>query len=174
MLEPWAETGFFWSSESDRRGVMLLVRMVASSFRCVDRAFQHSELAEFVRGPPRFLSSPFGLVTAFVWKVVQRGVTKMKMDRREFLRKAGLGSIALASLPTIVGSLATPAGAQGQRWYSFVVVSKGRTVGGGDHRLVLPGGGLLDARAGTGAGGGTYPPFATAPPGPPKPILGVG
>src|SRR3990170_1007832 len=49
MLEPWAETGFFWSSESDRRGVMLLVRMVASSFRCVDRAFQHSELAIFVR-----------------------------------------------------------------------------------------------------------------------------
>src|SRR3990170_6537379 len=76
MLEPWAETGFFWSSESDRRGVMLLVRMVASSFRCVDRAFQHSELAEFVRGPPRLLSSPFGLVTAFVWKVVQRGVNQ--------------------------------------------------------------------------------------------------
>src|SRR3990172_174353 len=148
MLEPWAETGFFWSSESDRRGVMLLVRMVASSFRCVDRAFQHSELAEFVRGPPRLLSSPFGLVTAFVWKVVQRGVTKMKMDRREFLRKAGLGSIALASLPKIADTLATPAAAQGQRWYSFVVVNKGKTIGGVDHRLVLARGGVFAPCAG--------------------------
>jgi len=174
MLEPWAETGFFWSSESDRRGVMLLVRMVASSFRCVDRAFQHSELAEFVRGPPRLLSSPFGLVTAFVWKVVQRGVTKMKMDRREFLRKAGLGSIALASLPKIVDSLATPAAAQGQRWYSFVVVNKGKTVGGVDHRLVMTGAGLFDAQAGTVDGGGNFLHFDNAPPGTPKPILGVG
>src|SRR3989304_8391351 len=154
MLEPWAETGFFWSSESGRRGVMLLVRMVASSFRCVDRAFQHSELAEFGRGPPRLLSSPFGLVTAFVWKVVQRGVTKMKMDRREFLRKAGLGSIALASLPKIVDSLATPAAAQGQRGYSFVVVNKGKTVGGGDDRLVITGAGGFDAPAGARGGGG--------------------
>lgn len=38
----------------------------------------------------------------------------MKIDRREFLRKAGFGSIALASLPTLVNALATPGWAQGQ------------------------------------------------------------
>src|SRR3990172_2845040 len=98
----------------------------------------------------------------------------MKMDRREFLRKAGVGWMALASLQKIVDSLATPAAAQGQRWYSFVVVNKGKTVGGVDHRLVLTGAGLFDAQAGTVDGGGNFLHFDNAPPGTPKPILGVG
>lgn len=98
----------------------------------------------------------------------------MKIDRREFLRKAGLGSVALASLPTLVNTLATPAAAQGQRWYSFVVVNKGKTIGGVDHRIVLTGAGFFDAGAGTVDGGGNFLHFDTAPPGTPKPILGVG
>jgi hypothetical protein len=36
----------------------------------------------------------------------------MKMERAEFLKKAGLGSIAFASLPALVESFATPAWGQ--------------------------------------------------------------
>jgi hypothetical protein len=98
----------------------------------------------------------------------------MKMDRREFLRKAGLGSIALASMPGVLNALAAPASAQGQRWYAFVALNKGKTVGGVDHRLVMAGAGFFDAQAGTVDGGGNFIHFDNAPPGTPKPLLGVG
>jgi len=48
----------------------------------------------------------------------------MKLDRRELLRKVGLGSIALASLPTLANAMAKSAEAAGQTNFTFVVVSK--------------------------------------------------
>lgn len=47
----------------------------------------------------------------------------MKMDRREFLKKAGLGSIALASLPSLIDATKTPAHAQERRNYHFLCVA---------------------------------------------------
>ena len=52
----------------------------------------------------------------------------MKMDRREFLKKAGLGSIALGSLPTLINALATPTWAQGQRSFTFTKAPHGGEV----------------------------------------------
>jgi hypothetical protein len=61
------------------------------------------------------------------------------MDRRELLKKAGLGSIALASIPTLVDALRTPARAQGRMNFHCVCVSAA-----GDHRLAIFGQGHLD------------------------------
>lgn len=48
----------------------------------------------------------------------------MKLDRRELLRRAGLGSIALASLPTLANAVAKPVEAAGRTNFDFVVLNK--------------------------------------------------
>src|SRR3989304_811694 len=53
----------------------------------------------------------------------------MKIDRREFLKKAGLGSIALASLPTLANALAKPAWAQGGTNFTFLAVGRAGPAG---------------------------------------------
>jgi hypothetical protein len=65
----------------------------------------------------------------------------MKLDRRALLRKAGLGSIALASLPTLANAVAKPVEAASQTNFSFVVVSK-RV--GQPEQIILDGSGGVD------------------------------
>jgi hypothetical protein len=48
----------------------------------------------------------------------------MKLDRRALLRRAGLGSMALASLPTLANAVAKPVEAAGRTNFDFVVVAK--------------------------------------------------
>lgn len=62
----------------------------------------------------------------------------MMIDRREFLRKIGLGSVALASGPTLANALASAAQAQGRtRAFAAVALSRGATVDGVDHFVAL-------------------------------------
>src|SRR3989304_2430836 len=71
----------------------------------------------------------------------------MKIDRREFLKKAGLGSIAVASLPTLANALAKPAWAQGGTNFTFLAV--GRAGPGGPLAAGAPPAGLVSALSAT-------------------------
>jgi hypothetical protein len=102
----------------------------------------------------------------------------MKIDRREFLRKAGLGTIAAASLPSLVNSLATPAFAQGSRGFSFLCLAAAGAAGTPAqpaHTIAMGGEGRFDpSKPGSRVeGGGTFFHF-TAPGTPPRPIQGAG
>ncbi len=100
------------------------------------------------------------------------------MDRRAFLKKAGLGSIALGSAPTLASLLAAPAwarsGSNGERHATVVAVSKADTVDGVDHTAALEGFVKFNPEAATASGSGSFVHFDNAPAGTPKPILGCG
>ncbi len=101
----------------------------------------------------------------------------MKIDRRDFLKKAGLGSIALVSVPALTNTLATPTWADEDqdRVYDFVAFSKGATISGVDHRIGMRGAGSFQVEAGKGKvkGGGSFVHFNNASP-IPKAILAFG
>ena len=88
----------------------------------------------------------------------------MKIDRREFLRKAGLGSIALASLPALMDMFKLPALAQAERGVMFLCVNAA-----GNHRLAMGGAARFDPSKGPSSpvtGGGSFTHWtasATAP-----------
>jgi hypothetical protein len=70
----------------------------------------------------------------------------MKMARREFLEKAGLGTIVLGSLPILANAFPTPARASEQAiehvGFRFVSVSQGNTTANGvQHRVNISGDG---------------------------------
>lgn len=114
----------------------------------------------------------------------------MNMIRREFLRKAGLGSLALASLPALVDALRTPAKAQAQINYHFACLSVGGPQGAQppgtpaspQHVIVMSGDGSFNpsASAGSRASGGgmflhiTFPGAAPPPGGTPLPVVASG
>lgn len=76
-----------------------------------------------------------------------------RTSRREFLKKAGIGSAALATLPALGALFATPALASGQVGFKLVSASKM-----GTERVLLAGDGLItDAEA---TGGGTFIHFS--------------
>ncbi len=98
----------------------------------------------------------------------------MKLARKEFLRRAGLGSIALASLPALADVLTTPAGAaqaEEERVFYLVSFSKAKNV---DHRVALSGAGGFNSRKGTARGWGTFVHIDNSPPGTPKPLIASG
>ncbi len=95
----------------------------------------------------------------------------MGIDRREFLRKAGLGSIALASLPTLVNTLGAPAWAADQTNFRFVSVSQASTIGGVQHRVNISGDGEI--RPGQVIGDGSFNHFNNLS-SPPKTLLAFG
>ncbi len=98
----------------------------------------------------------------------------MKIGRREFLRKVGLGSIALTSLPTVANTLATPAWAEeSDRVFTFVALSKGATIGGVDHRFAMQGAGEFQPEEREVQGGGSFVHFKNNSP-TPKIILAFG
>ena len=98
----------------------------------------------------------------------------MKSDRREFLKKAGLGAVTLASLPALAisGTKAADA-AEEERVFYFVAFSKA-TVSGRDHRFGIAGAGGFDPEKGIAHGWGTYSYVDFSAPGPAKPLIASG
>lgn len=85
----------------------------------------------------------------------------MKIDRRKFLKKAGLGSIALASLPALGNALAKPAWAKEGTNFHFLAFSATGPAGtpaSPQHRIAMGGQGTFDpATPGSEVvGGGAY------------------
>ena len=77
------------------------------------------------------------------------------MNRRDFLKKVGLGSVALGSLPVLGEIFAIPAQADGGgKTFHVAALGGGGTIGGVVHTLVLAG----DGRFGDGEieGGGVF------------------
>ncbi len=97
----------------------------------------------------------------------------MDTDRREFLKKVGLGSLALGSLSTLMNALATPARAQGGLNFHFVTVGAAGA-GTDQHLLASFGQGHFDPQVGSrveGRGGFFhFRPAAT----PPFPLVASG
>ncbi len=66
----------------------------------------------------------------------------MRMDRRDFLRKAGLGTLVAASLPGLLDRLAFPVLAQGQTGFTFLAFSAAGgagTAAAPQHRFAMGG-----------------------------------
>ncbi len=87
------------------------------------------------------------------------------IERREYLKRAGFGSLALGSLPMLIDALARPALAQTQRGFMFLTVS----AAGPRHRLAMGGQGVFDPARGSASamsGSGSFFHFqpATSPP----------
>ncbi|MGQ0549501.1 MAG: hypothetical protein ACT4PY_07515 [Armatimonadota bacterium] len=114
-----------------------------------------------------------------------------RMDRRAFLRKAGVGSIALASLPSLIDSMKGPAEAQaaGTINYHFACLAVGGPQGAQpagtpaapQHVLIISGDGSFDPTrvASPVSGGGmyvhfTFPGAAPPPGGTPLPVVASG
>ena len=97
------------------------------------------------------------------------------MKRREFFKKAGAGSAALASLPGlahITAKLAQADDHEGKRiGFRFVCVSQAGTLGGVVHRINMNGCGTFSGASVK--GGGSYDHFDNAAP-VPKTLLGAG
>jgi len=95
------------------------------------------------------------------------------MNRRRFFKNAGVGSAALASLPILTDTLATPARADDDNGlgFRFVCVSKAATVGLVEHRMLMNGCGRFNGSEAE--GGGTYDHIDNASP-VPKTILDAG
>jgi hypothetical protein len=94
------------------------------------------------------------------------------MERREFLKQAGIGSTALASL-SMVGGAASAHQLFG-RHYTFVVFSQAETVDGVAHTIGIEGRGSFSAGTNSVGGGGNFVHFDFAAEGVPKPIIGSG
>lgn len=101
------------------------------------------------------------------------------MDRRDFLKKAGLGSLALGSLSAMVNALIKPALGQmmtpSQRGYVFLALSAAGT-GAGQHIIAMGGRGTFDPARGAGSpvdGGGSFFHFQPAA-SPPFPLVASG
>ncbi len=102
----------------------------------------------------------------------------MKTDRREFLKHAGLASLATGGLPLLFNTGATPAWAEGRTNYTFLCVSRAGPAGTPQrqaHMLGLGGQGNFDpSRPGSEVtGAGTFTHFQ-APGTPPFPLVASG
>jgi len=99
------------------------------------------------------------------------------MKRSEFLKRLGIGSVTLASLPGLFGYLAKPAWADdedehdGRLGFGFVADSFAATIDGVEHRMAMNGFGQIHRSRVT--GGGTYVHLDQASP-VPRTILGSG
>jgi hypothetical protein len=90
---------------------------------------------------------------------------KKQIPRRTFLKAAGLGSVAAASLPALLPSLNALAQEpnNGHRVYIFVSFSQAPVTGGGVlPRIGMQGAGTFDPDAGWAKGGGSFVLFNQA------------
>ena len=93
-----------------------------------------------------------------------------KLDRRSFLRRAGLGSVALASLPGLF--TAGPALARGRAaGFNFTAISRAATIGGVAHAVNMAGSGTIEEDDVDGGGHFQHYDAASAPP---RTIFGAG
>lgn len=96
------------------------------------------------------------------------------MDRRDFLKTAGLGTVALASIPSLAE---TAVAGGGGRYSAFVALSKAQTVDGVAHTVVMSGFVQFlppTQETFTAFGGGNFVHFDNAPTTTPKPVLAFG
>jgi hypothetical protein len=100
--------------------------------------------------------------------------TLLSMNRRGFLQKAGVGTIALGSLPILAETLATRAAAdEEQTGFIFAAVSKGPTIDGIVHTVVMDGSGMITPS--NVEGGGAFDHLNNADTAPfPKPFFAQG
>jgi hypothetical protein len=100
--------------------------------------------------------------------------TLLSMNRRGFLKKAGVGTIALGSLPILAETLATRAAAdEEQTGFIFAAVSKGPTIDGIVHTVVMDGSGMITPS--NVEGGGAFDHLNNAATAPfPKPFFAQG
>jgi hypothetical protein len=101
--------------------------------------------------------------------------TLASMNRRMFLKRAGVGSIALGSLPILAETLAPRASADEETTMNFIfaAVSKGPTIGDVVHTLVMDGAGMITPSHAE--GGGAFDHLNNAPSAPfPKPFIAQG
>lgn len=83
----------------------------------------------------------------------------MRLDRREFLKRIGLGSLALAPLSKLIDSLARPAWGQAPptaRAFQFVAFSRAATIDRVVHQVGMAGEGKFDPPSGWIDGGGQF------------------
>ena len=96
------------------------------------------------------------------------------MNRRDFLKKAGLGSVALGSLPLLGEIFAVPASADsGDRTFHFAALGGGGTIGDVVHTLVLAGDGRFSDAEVEGGGVFNHVNLNSSLPNP-KPVLASG
>jgi hypothetical protein len=102
-----------------------------------------------------------------------------KINRRDFLKKAVVGSAAVALLPSFVSSLtpiaravAVPNGPSNPMTFQFVAISQAQTVNGVEHRIAMGGNGLVTP--GNVAAGGSFTHYDNAGLKDPKTILQSG
>lgn len=89
----------------------------------------------------------------------------MKVDRREFLKRIGLGSLAMAPLSKLIDSLARPAWGQAPRTaraFQFVAFSRAATIDRVVHQVAMNGEGKFDPQSGWVEGGGGFQHFDDA------------
>jgi hypothetical protein len=100
--------------------------------------------------------------------------TLLPMNRRGFLQKAGVGTLALGSLPILAETLATRAAAdEEQTGFIFAAVSKGPTIDGIVHTVVMDGSGMITPS--NVEGGGAFDHLNNAATAPfPKPFFAQG
>lgn len=95
------------------------------------------------------------------------------IQRREFIKKAGLGSIALAAAPMLSHALAEPAEAAGQINFHFLAISDAAVIDNVHHRFLMSGNGSIMPN--NVVGNGTFQHTDVDPAKPtPQPILGEG
>lgn len=97
----------------------------------------------------------------------------MDIERRDFLKRVGVGSLGLATMPTLAQLLATPAWANGPSNFHFVALSTAGEVEGVTHVIAMNGDGVFgEERI---RGGGAFVHFNNDPDLPaPKPIIATG
>src|SRR5260370_22610359 len=99
----------------------------------------------------------------------------LSMNRRGFLRKAGLGAIALGSVPVLAETLATRAFADEENTTGFIfaAASIGPTIDGVVHTIVMDGAPTITPS--NGEGEGAFNPVNNAPTAPfPRPFVAQG
>ncbi len=91
------------------------------------------------------------------------------MDRREFVKRAGVGSVglgALAASPAALGGRPGFPKGGGHQHFTLVALTRAAPVGDGiDHMMVLEGAGTFKASPGHADGGGNFVHFNWAAPG---------
>jgi len=86
-----------------------------------------------------------------------------KLDRRSFLKRAGIGSLALGPLPGLLA--ATPAGARGRAaGFNFTAISQAGTIGSVVHAVNMAGSGTIKKHDVEGGGHFQHYDLASAPP----------
>jgi hypothetical protein len=100
---------------------------------------------------------------------------KANMDRRTFIKAAGVGSLGAAALPVLAGLKDVLAAGDNQHVYVFVAFSQvAGAINGIVHRIGMQGAGTFDPQAGWVKGGGSFVHFKQNDTAVPKQLIASG